>query len=88
MAAWQNSLDGEYAKKFKRGYRETFKVGDKVRVAKSENLVGKPKEWKGRFVEMGIVKVQMLGDFYSVKMASGKLVMKRHFTLKLALNSW
>ena len=41
MAAWQNRPDGEYAKKFRRGYRETFKVGDKIRVAKSENLVSK-----------------------------------------------
>ena len=44
--AWQNSPYGEYAKKFRRGYRETFKVGDEVRVAKSTNLVSKPKEWK------------------------------------------
>ena len=41
MAAWQNRPDGEYAKKFRRGYRETFKVGDKVRVVKSETLVEK-----------------------------------------------
>ena len=66
MAAWQNSPYGEYVKKFKRGYRETFKVRDKVRVAKSENLVGKPKEWKGRFVEMGVVKAQMPRDSYIV----------------------
>ena len=71
MAAWQNNPDGEYVKKFKRGYRETFKVGDKVRVAKSENLMGKPKEWKGRFVEMGVVKAQMPRDSYLVRMVSG-----------------
>ena len=46
MGAWQNRPDGEYAKKFRRGYRETFKVRDEVRVAKSENLVGKPKSGK------------------------------------------
>ena len=54
-------------KKFKRGYRETFKVEDEVRVAKNENLVGKQKEWKRRFVELGVVKVQMPRDSYLVK---------------------
>ena len=86
MAAQQSSPDGEYAKKFRRGYRETFKVRDEVRVAKSENLVDKPKEWRRRFVEMGIVKVPLPKDSYLVKIDSDKLVKQRHYDLKLTLS--
>ena len=70
----------------KKSYRETFKVGDEVRVAKSENLVGKPKEWRRRFVEMGIVKVPLPKDSYLVKIGSDKLVKQRHYDLKLTLS--
>ncbi|KAI5176674.1 hypothetical protein PAEPH01_2430, partial [Pancytospora epiphaga] len=55
QVAIANSSEGRYAKRFRKGPRENFEAGERVRIAKRENLVGEPKEFKGRFLEKGEV---------------------------------
>lgn len=55
----QNSLEIKYTGKFKKRYSESFEIGVQVRVSKVENLVNKPKEYKGRFTEVGISLISL-----------------------------
>lgn len=72
----ENSAAGKYAERFRKRYREQFDVGVRVRIAKSENLVGKPKEAKGRFTGLGRITDSL------VRKDDGKIVKKRHYDLK------
>ncbi|KAI5171988.1 hypothetical protein PAEPH01_1712, partial [Pancytospora epiphaga] len=62
--------------------RDNFEAGERVRIAKRENLVGKPKEFKGRFLEKGKVLYKCGNDLYLVRKDDGKMVKKRHYDLK------
>lgn len=78
-----NSPEGKYAGKFKVRPREKFEVGERVRIAKSDNLGGKSKEYKGRFLIKGEILDKCGGDSYLVRKEDGKIVKKRHYDLKM-----
>ncbi|KAF9754348.1 hypothetical protein NGRA_3368, partial [Nosema granulosis] len=78
----ENGLEGIYQKQFIRRKRETFDVGQRVRIAKKENLKGCDKYEKGRFLEMGQVQDRCKGDSYIVRLDNGRMVKKRHYDLK------
>lgn len=82
----RNSRLGDYAKSFKRRYREKFEQGDEVRIAQRQNLKGLPKEAKGRYTGRGIIVEECEGDSYIVKTEEGRLTKKRHYDLKEVRN--
>lgn len=83
----QNCITGKYALRFKKGFREKFTIGQKVLVAKKENISGCIKKKKGLFIETGIVVNIFNGDSYLVRMLDGKMLKKRHCDLK-AFVTW
>ncbi|WUR03408.1 integrase RTL1 [Vairimorpha necatrix] len=62
----RNGPEGDYSSRFKKRYRDKFVEGQRVRVAKSENLKG----------------IVCPGNSYVVKLMNGRLVKKRHYDLK------
>lgn len=62
---------------------EKSEVGAKVRISKSENLVNKPKEFKGRYMVTGVVIQKCGEDSYIIRKEDGKVVKKIHYDLKL-----
>jgi hypothetical protein len=78
----ENSPQGSYAKRFKQWYREKFVKGQKVRVAKQENLKESAKVCKGRFLDTGEILEVCPGDSYIVMLGNGKIRKKRHYDLK------
>jgi hypothetical protein len=79
---WENSGDGDYAKKFIKRAREQFTVGQAVRIAKRENLGNDGKRDSGRFVRNGVILDICGNDSYLVKTEEGKIIKKRHYDLK------
>ncbi|KAI5181413.1 hypothetical protein PAEPH01_2814, partial [Pancytospora epiphaga] len=69
-------------KRFRKGPREKFEARERVQISKRENLVGKPKEFKGRFLEKGKVLYKCDNDSYLVQKDNGEMVKKRHYDLK------
>jgi len=82
MMLWQNSRDGEYAKKFKKGFRETFEENEKIVMSKIENINSDAKVKKGRFIREGRIVAKCQGDSYLVKTKEGKYIKQRHSGLK------
>lgn len=62
--------------------REKFIRGQKVRVAKKENLSGCSKYEKGKFLEYAEVLKICEGDSHIVRLDNGRIVKKRHYDLK------
>lgn len=77
-----NSKYSYYATRFKKGYRETFVKGQKVLIAKNENIQGVTKNVKGRFLDSGVIIEVCVKDSYLVKNSDGRIVKKRHYDLK------
>jgi hypothetical protein len=65
-----------------KGYREKFKEGQAVRIAKRDNIKEEAKNKKGRFIEKGEVIVSCGGDSYLIRKRDGKMMKKRHYDLK------
>lgn len=82
IARIENSKDGIYQKRFKKGKRIQFKEGQYVKIAKNENLGKNIKELKGRFVENGIIVGRLGNNSYLVKMDNGRFVKKMDWDLK------
>lgn len=78
----RNSKDGAYAKQFKKLAREEFEVGDKVRVASSENMGNQAKAYKGRFIEEGVITDKCGSDSYLVRGSDGRFTKRRHYDLR------
>ncbi|KAI5168335.1 hypothetical protein PAEPH01_0048 [Pancytospora epiphaga] len=71
-----NSSEGRYAKRFRKGPRENFEAGKRVQIAKRESLVGKPKEFKRRFLEISKVLYKCGNDSYLVRKNNGEMIKK------------
>ncbi|KAF9761704.1 hypothetical protein NGRA_2447, partial [Nosema granulosis] len=84
---WENSAEGNYAKSFVKRTREIFKVGQRVRIAKRENLGNSSKRDSGRFTREGVITDICGEDSYIVRTAEGKLIKKRHYDLKGIIKS-
>ncbi|KAF9758263.1 hypothetical protein NGRA_3187 [Nosema granulosis] len=69
----ENGPQGNYAKMFRKGFREKYTKGQKVRVAKRENLKERAKNCKGRFLDMGSIIEVCPGDSYLVLLENGKI---------------
>lgn len=82
QARMENNIQGNYIKKFTKRYRESFNIGQKVRVAKNDNLKKNVKGKKGRFLDLGVIIEKCIGDSYLIKKNDGKIVKKRHYDLK------
>jgi rubrerythrin len=82
IARLENGPEGTYKKRFKQQKREKFRQGQQVKIAKLENLQGASKEYKGRFIENGVVIEECGNDTYLVKKVDGKIMKKRHSELK------
>ncbi|WUR02698.1 integrase catalytic domain-containing protein [Vairimorpha necatrix] len=78
----ENDENGKYAGRFKRRHRETFTVGQEVRIARRENLGTRAKTDKGRFTGRGRIVAISENDSYIVRLLDGKIVKKRHYDLK------
>ncbi len=83
----ENDTVGEYAKKFNKRHRETFKENQLVRVAKRDNLGGSNKSDRGRFKDLAKILYRCENDSYVVKTINGKILKKRHFDLKALVES-
>jgi phosphoribosylformylglycinamidine (FGAM) synthase-like enzyme len=84
IAMIENNREGKYIKQFKKTKREKFKIGDRIRIAKKEN-VKEGKHMRGRFLGLGDVIGICGGDSYLIKDSEGKLKKKRHCDLKKVL---
>jgi len=82
IAQIENSPEGKYQMRFKKGSREIFEEGQDVRIAKRENLGNDTKDIKGRFVRQGTIVGICGGDSYMVKDGNEKITKKRHYDLK------
>jgi hypothetical protein len=78
----ENGPEGFYSRRFVARKREKFYKGQRVRVAKKENLSGCSKYEKGRFLGYGVIKEVCGGDSYLVSLENGRIVKKRHYDLK------
>lgn len=78
----QNSKFSSYSTCFRKGFREKFKAGDIVRIAKHENIKGNQKSIKGRYLEQGEVIEVFGGDSYLIRKEDGKIIKRRHYDLK------
>jgi hypothetical protein len=78
----ENMGVGTYSQRFKRRFREEFKEGEEVRIAKYENLQGQGKWTKGRFTQLGRVAAKCGKDSYLIYKEDGKITKKRHSEIK------
>lgn len=82
IAAEENSKVGKYNQRFRRFKREKFYIGQKVRIAKLDNLGKMQKSEKGRFLGCGVILEVFDNDSYLVRDDQGKIKKKRHSELK------
>ncbi|KAF9758258.1 hypothetical protein NGRA_3191, partial [Nosema granulosis] len=72
----ENSQEGVYAENFVKLARETFIKGQRVRIAKRENLGTVGKRDSGRFIRKGIIVEVCEKDSYLVRTDEGRIVKK------------
>jgi hypothetical protein len=78
----ENSKNGSYVKQFKKGVREKFLVGQKVRMARNENISSDRKFNKGRFRDVGVLLDDFGKDSYLILDFYGKIRKMSHRCLK------
>lgn len=81
IAQLENSSRGSYAKRFVMRGRGKFESGQKVRITQRENLGGRTKNIKGRFMREGEILARCGDDAYLVK-EEDKIFKKCHYDLK------
>lgn len=82
IASLENTVEGNYFMRFKSHAREKFKKGDRILIAKRENIKKAIKENKGKYLIKGVVIEKCGGDSYIIRDQYGKLKKKRHYDLK------
>ncbi|KAF9761578.1 hypothetical protein NGRA_2555 [Nosema granulosis] len=65
--AVENVINGKYADKFKKRYRETFTENQVIRIPKRDNLGADAKTDKGRFKNVGKIMYKCENDSYVVR---------------------
>lgn len=78
----RNSKFSDYAKRFKKGFRDKFSLNEKVRIKKNENLGADCKGIKSRYIIGGKIFEVLENDSYLVKTDEGKIIKKRHYDIK------